>query len=71
MPISTSRPALGIALDAGTPIDRQALATEALQCIIAGRPLPERVRPAELPLAAAPMSVEAGIARILGGPRPA
>jgi hypothetical protein len=42
------------------------LLVEALQCIIGGRPLPERCRPASMG-GSAPASVEEGIQRILAG----
>ncbi len=53
-----------------TPPAAEAAVAEALGCIIAGRPLPERLRaPRYEP--SCPATVAAGIARILASPRAA
>ena len=49
------------------PPVREALLAEGLRCIVAGRPLPEALRPASAPFPAV-ASVAEGIARILAGP---
>ena len=43
----------------------QALITEAISCIIAGRAFPEHLRPAAFASAPQPRTIEEGIARIL------
>jgi hypothetical protein len=49
------------------PPVREALLAEGLRCVVAGRPLPEALRPASAPFPAV-ATVAEGIARILAGP---
>ena len=49
------------------PPARAALLSEGLQCIVAGRPLPEALRPAAVSFPAV-ATVADGIAHILAGP---
>jgi len=50
--------------------ERAAVLADALGCIITGRPLPESLRPPELPCVQA-TSVEDGLRRTIGGGRTA
>ncbi len=50
------------------PASRAELVTEALTCIISGRPFPEQLR-APVATVSRPESVEAGLARTMAAPR--
>ena len=69
MSTSTARPSLDLALSPLTSAtSREAQLAAALGCIITGRPLPAHLCPPAHAAAPCPMSVEAGIRRIVGGP---
>ena len=59
-------PTTGAASYSAAGASSQALITEAISCIIAGRAFPEHLRPRAFS-APRPATVQEGIARILGG----